>query len=213
MANFVYVLGDPATKDAWAVDPAWDPLAVVRIAEEQGFRVVGVLATHFHQDHIGGEIMGQHIPGVRELRAQHDLPMLIHETEAERGAEIAGCPPDRVSAFCDGEVLELGDLRVEVIHTPGHSPGSCCFRCGGHLVTADTLFVQGIGRIDLPHSDADAMFHSLQRLKALPEELAIYPGHDYGPASSSTIGREMMWNAYLRPDRLEQWRAMMLGQF
>lgn len=209
MANFVYVLADPSTSRAWVVDPAWEPVAVVKVAREQGYEVTGVLATHFHQDHIGGEIMGQHIPGVRELRAEFDLPMMIHETEAERGAEIAGCPPDRVETFRDGDVLELGDLPVEVLHTPGHSPGSCCFRAGSHVLTADTLFVQGIGRIDLPHSDVDDMYRSLQRLKALPPELAIYPGHDYGPESSSTIGRELKWNAYLRPDSLEQWRAML----
>ncbi len=208
MANFVYVLADPSTRRAWAVDPAWEPIGIVRTAEEQGYEVVGVLATHFHQDHIGGDIFGQHIPGVRELRAAFDLPMLIHEAEAERGAEIAGCPRHRVETFVDGDVLELGDLAVEVLHTPGHSPGSCCFRAGGHLLTADTLFVQGIGRIDLPHSDVNAMYRSLQRLKQLPPELAIYPGHDYGPESSSTIGRELGWNAYLRPDSLEQWRTM-----
>ena len=209
MANFVYVLADSATHKAWVVDPAWEPLGIVKTAREQGYEVTGVLATHFHQDHIGGEIMGQHIPGVRELRAEFDLPMLIHEAEAERGAEIAGCPPDRVEAFRDGDVLELGDLRVEVLHTPGHSPGSCCFRAGDHMLTADTLFVQGIGRVDLPHSDIDAMFHSLERLKAVPPEVEIYPGHDYGPESSSTIGRELQWNAYLRPSSLEQWRALM----
>ena len=209
MANFVYVLADSVTNKAWVVDPAWEPIGVMKVAHEQGYEVVGVLATHFHQDHIGGDIFGQHVPGVRELRAEFDLPMLIHEAEAERGAEMTGCPPDRVEAFRDGDILELGDLRVEVLHTPGHSPGSCCFRAGDHLLTADTLFVQGIGRIDLPHSDIDAMFHSLRRLKALPPEVGIYPGHDYGPESSSTIGRELKWNAYLRPSSLEQWRAMM----
>ncbi|MDE2977474.1 MAG: MBL fold metallo-hydrolase [Acidobacteriota bacterium] len=209
MANFVYVLADPSTSRAWVVDPAWEPIRAVEIAQEQGYDVVGVLATHFHQDHIGGDIFGQHVPGVRELRAEFDVPMLIHEAEAERGAEMAGCPPHRVESFRDGDVLELGDLAVEVLHTPGHSPGSCCFRAGSHVLTADTLFVQGIGRIDLPHSDADAMYRSLQRLKNLPPGFAIYPGHDYGPESSSTIGRELMWNAYLRPDSLEQWRAML----
>jgi len=209
MANFVYVLACPVTRRAWVVDPAWEPIGIVRIAEEQGFEVVGVLATHFHQDHIGGDIFGQHIPGVRELRAEFDLPMLIHEVEADRGAEIAGCPPDRVETFRDGDILRLGELAVEVLHTPGHSPGSCCFRAGSHMLTADTLFVQGIGRIDLPHSDVNAMYHSLQRLKSLPEHISIYPGHDYGPASNSTIGRERMWNAYLRPNSLQQWRAML----
>ncbi len=212
MANFAYILADPSTRRAWVVDPAWTPIDLVKTAEKQEFEVVGVLATHFHQDHIGGDIFGQHIPGVRELRFEFDLPMLIHEAEAERAAEIAGCPRHRVATFRDGDVLELGALPVEVLHTPGHSPGSCCFRAGGHVLTADTLFVQGIGRVDLPHSDVDAMYRSLQRLKELPPELAIHPGHDYGPEAASTIGRELAWNAYLRPDSLEQWRAMM-GRF
>ena len=143
MANFVYVLADPSTRRAWVVDPAWEPVGVVKIAREQGYEVVGVLATHFHQDHIGGEIMGQHIPGVRELRAEFDLPMLIHEAEAERGAEIAGCPPDRVETFGDGDFLELGDLPVEVLHTRATRPAVAAFAPGSHVLTADTLFVQG----------------------------------------------------------------------
>ncbi|MCE2558674.1 MAG: MBL fold metallo-hydrolase [Acidobacteria bacterium] len=203
MANFVYVLADSATRKAWVVDPAWEPLGVVRIAEEQGYDVTGVLATHFHQDHIGGEIMGQHIPGVRELRAERDLPMLIHEAEAERGAEIAGCPPDRVEAFSDGDILELGELQVEVLHTPGHSPGSCCFRAGDHMLTADTLFVQGIGRVDLPHSDIDAMFHSrrcLRRWESTPGMTTARSRSRRSAANSSgtpTSGRTV-WNSGAR---------------
>ncbi len=211
-ANFLYILACPSTRRAWVVDPAWEPLRLVEIAREQGYRVTGILATHFHQDHIGGSMMGHSIPGVRELQAEHDLPMIIHEAEAERAAEITGCPTDRVETFVDGETLALGELSVAVLHTPGHSPGSCCFHVGNHMLTADTLFVQGIGRVDLPHSDLDAMYLSLERLKGMPPETRIYPGHDYGPESTSTIGQERQWNAYLRPNSLEQWRAM-LGRF
>lgn len=208
MANFLYTLGDPDTNRAWVVDPAWDPLGIVQRAQEQGFAVEAVLATHFHQDHIGGEIFGQHIPGVRELLREHDLPVLIHQREADRAAEIIGCERSRVQPFSDGDRLPLGGLEVEVLHTPGHSPGSCCFRVGDELLTADTLFVQAIGRLDLPHSEPLAMFDSLERLKRLPGRLRVYPGHDYGPQPSSTIERELAWNPYLQVPSLERWRAM-----
>jgi glyoxylase-like metal-dependent hydrolase (beta-lactamase superfamily II) len=208
MGNFVYTLGDPGTMKAWVVDPAWDPLGIVARAQDLGYTVEAVLATHFHQDHIGGEIFGQHIPGVRELLARHDLPVLIHSAEADRAAEIIGCERSRLQAFQDGDLLPLGQLQVEVLHTPGHSPGICCFRVGDELLTADTLFVQAIGRIDLPHSDPLAMFHSLDRLKRLPGQLRVYPGHDYGPQPSSTIEQELSWNPYLQVPSLERWRAM-----
>jgi glyoxylase-like metal-dependent hydrolase (beta-lactamase superfamily II) len=209
MGNFLYILGDPTTHKAWLVDPAWEPSAIALRAESHGFEVEAVLATHFHQDHIGGSIFGQHIPGVRELLAERDLPVLIHRAEADRAAEIIGCERERIQAFGDGDRLPLGALEVEVLHTPGHSPGSCCFRAGDELLTADTLFVQAIGRIDLPHSDSDAMFSSLERLRRLPRELRVYPGHNYGPQPSSTIGRELDTNPYLQVTDRQQWRRTM----
>ena len=98
MANFVYVLGDSVTRKAWVVDPAWEPLGIVKIAGEQGYEVTGVLATHFHQDHIGGEIMGQHIPGVRELRAEFDLPPGTHGLVVRAWDSAANSQPETIAS-------------------------------------------------------------------------------------------------------------------
>ena len=138
-----------------------------------------------------------------------ELPVYIHEIEAEHMMEMTGTPEHLVRRMKDGDTIELGNVSIEVLHTPGHSPGSCGLLAHGHLIAGDTLFVQGIGRVDLPGSSADDMFHSLERLKALPPETKVYPGHNYGPAASSTIGQELERNPYLRVTSFEQWRVFM----
>lgn len=213
MGNCLYLVGDPATKRAFVVDPAWDPLGIVRLAEEDGFDVTHVVLTHAHQDHVGGEIAGQKIPGLAELLAEVQLPIYIHEVEADQVAKVTGIPRSALTTYQDDEVLELdGPPNVRILHTPGHSPGSCGLLVEDHLISGDTLFVQGVGRVDLPGSDVDAMFHSLQRLRQLPPETLVFPGHNYGPSPHSTIGQEVELNPYLRPSTLEQWR-MMMGHF
>ena len=211
MGNCLYVLGDPQSKQAYVVDPAWDPLGLVGLAEEAGFSVTGVLATHLHQDHVGGEFYGQRIPGIRELVAERELPVFIHELEAEAVVRQTGVDEGAIRSFPSEATLELGELAISCLHTPGHSPGCTSFLIGSQLISGDTLFVQGCGRVDLPGSDIDDMFRSLRRLAELPPETAIYPGHNYGPAPTSTIGDELQRNAYLRVEKLEQWQVMMGG--
>ncbi len=209
MGNCLYIVGDPESRKCVIFDPAFDPMGLMARAQAEGYEVVAVVATHFHQDHVGGEIFGTVIPGLRELLAEVTLPVYIHEAEADRMVEQTGIEGAEIRTLRDGSRIAVGGLELEVLHTPGHSPGSCCFLSGGVMIAGDTLFVQGVGRVDLPGSDVDQMFHSLRRLAALPPEIEIYPGHNYGPAPSSTIGRELQLNPYLRPTELSQWRVMM----
>ena len=210
MGNCLYIVGDPTTKKAFIVDPAWDPMGLIDLASQDGFETTHVVLTHAHQDHVGGEIGGQKIPGLAELLTEVSIPIYIHEIEADQVVKVTGIPKDALTTYCDDEVLELdGPPNVSILHTPGHSPGSCGLLIEDHLISGDTLFVQGVGRVDLPGSDVDAMFHSLQRLKQLPPETMIFPGHNYGPAPHSTIAGEIELNPYLRPASLDQWRMMM----
>ncbi len=211
MGNCLYIVADPTTKKALIVDPAWDPLGLVEAARGDGWIVEGVLATHLHQDHVGGELFGQRIPGLAELLRVEDLPVWIHEIEAERMIAQTGIDGAAVSRFGADSVIGLGELQITCLHTPGHSPGSTAFHCGDHLIAGDTLFVQGCGRVDLPGSNPDDMFRSLRRLAELPPATQIYPGHNYGPSPTSTIGDELQRNVYLRVATLEQWRVLMGG--
>ena len=209
MGNCLYLLADPATRKAFLFDPAFEPLEFHQLAVERGFDVEAVVCTHAHQDHVGGEIFGMHIPGLRELRNRVDLPVYIHPSEADYLVDKTGQPRESLQDLQEGAALVLGDLEIEVFHLPGHSPGGCAFLADGHMIVGDTLFVQGVGRVDLPGSDIDQMFQSLQRLKGMDPSIHIYPGHNYGPAASSTLGREVDLNPYLKPSSLEQWRVMM----
>ena len=105
-------------------------------------------------------------------------------------------PPDRLLE--DGERVEVGRISLEVIHTPGHSHGGICLHGGGAVFTGDVLFVGAVGRTDLPGGSASALRRSIrERLLVLPEDTVVYPGHDYGPSPTSTIGREARTNPFL----------------
>jgi glyoxylase-like metal-dependent hydrolase (beta-lactamase superfamily II) len=210
MGNCLYILGDPTTHKAFLIDPAFEPLELHAKATASGYEVDAVVLTHTHQDHVGGEIFGMKIAGVRELLAEHpDLPVYVHESEAARLIEITGIPEKNVRVLIDEQTLELGALKIRCIHCPGHSPGGIAFLAAGHLIAGDTLFVQGVGRVDLPGSDPDALFYSLRKLIELPPETKVFPGHRTGAEAHSTIGEEIQLNAYLRPKTVDQWRTMM----
>jgi len=211
MQNFVYLVGDPVTREAVVIDPAWEVDRIMQIVEQDDLTLKGALITHFHPDHLGGDFMGRHIQGAAEL-LQRNLPIKVylHTTEADFANRIAGLSPSDMVRTSGTEEVRVGSLRLRFIHTPGHTPGSQCFLVDGRLISGDTLFVGGCGRVDLPGSDPAQMYDSLvNKLKRLPDDTVLYPGHNYADRVTSTIGDEKRRNLYLRFSRLEDFRGMM----
>lgn len=198
MQNFVYLVGDPVTRECVVVDPAWDIDTIVATAQTDGYTVKGALVTHTHQDHVGGSLaswgMPGRIPGVEELLVKVPTKVFVHKAEREF---LPGFGSDLV-VVDNHDTLEVGRLRLTFLHTPGHTPGSQCFLIDGRLVSGDTLFIGSCGRTDLPGSDPTEMYYSLtQRLAALPDDTVLLPGHNYG-GPASTLGREKRHNPFMR---------------
>lgn len=212
MANFVYLIGSRVTRECVLVDPAWDVDALLQYVAEQDMRVVGALATHAHPDHVGGDIFGMHIEGLPALLAKVSVPIHANREEADWIRKVTGVSDTDVVRHDSGDTMRLGDVEIQFVHTPGHTPGSQCFIVRNRLVSGDTLFIQACGRVDLPGSDPRQMYESLtQKLARLPEDTVLYPGHDYADRPTSTIGEELRTNQYLRIKSLDGWMAMMGG--
>ena len=191
-ATNCWLAATDGSDDAVVVDPGFAPERVWEMLAAVGKRPVAVLATHGHLDHIGSaaEICGD------------DLPLYIHAadrlalTEAEAwgsGFPAPAVPVEIVREVFDGELLELAGLRIQVLHTPGHTPGSVCFRTDGIVFSGDLVFAGSIGRSDFPNSSPEDMRASLERFLELPDELPVHPGH--GPAT--TVGAERATNPFL----------------
>jgi glyoxylase-like metal-dependent hydrolase (beta-lactamase superfamily II) len=215
MANLAYLLGSLSTREAMIVDPAWQVNALLDRAEADGMKVVGALATHYHQDHIGGEVFGMKIEGVEQLLSRHPVPIHVHQVEADGLKKITGASESDLVRRESGDEIVLGEVRIRLIHTPGHTPGSQCFLVEdgtgpGHLVSGDTLFLGSCGRVDLPGSDPAAMYESLHnKLARLPDETLLFPGHLYAPEPSSSIGEQKRTNPFLRVARLQDFLAVL----
>lgn len=212
MVNFVYLIGDRETGDAVVVDPAYRVQELVDILGADGLRLTGVLATHWHPDHIGGDLMGYGIEGIQEVLGLPDVaaPVHVHRDEAEWVTRATGASANDLVAHDSGDTVEVGAIPIRLLHTPGHTPGSQCFVVDGKLVAGDTLFLDGCGRTDLPGGDADQMYESLtQRLAAIPDDTVLYPGHRYSPAPSATMGETREQNYVFRLPTLEQWRRLL----
>jgi hydroxyacylglutathione hydrolase len=197
MQNYVYLIGDPATRQAAVVDPAWDVERIVQAAQQDGYTISKALITHTHQDHTGGELFGHYIPGVVELLELVDVPVYVHKTETHILTNVpASCKVPTESH----QVIELGgDVQITLLHTPGHTPGSQCFLVQQRLISGDTLFIGACGRVDLPNSSPEAMYDSLtNRLMRLDDTTVLYPGHNYARKSTSTIGEERQHNPYVQ---------------
>lgn len=210
MQNFVYLIGDREKREAVVVDAAWDIDAIVEVAARDEMKIVAGLVTHFHPDHLGGSMMGMQIQGAAELLGKLPVKVYLHKSEGPFANRIAGLSDSDMVLTEAGDELRVGDLTVKFLHTPGHTPGSQCFLVDGNLVSGDTLFIGSCGRVDLPGSSPEDLFHSLNRtLKALPADTVLYPGHNYADRTTSTIGDETRRNPYMRFDRLQDFLAIM----
>ena len=204
MANYVYIFGDAATHKAAVVDPAWDIDAICDFVEKEGYDIDKILITHYHQDHLGGHMMGQSIEGSADMLKRVKAKVYVNKHEAEGVKKVAGLSDSDLVKVDAGDVFKVGDIDVKFLHTPGHTPGSQCFLVAGNLIAGDTLFINSCGRVDLPGSDPEAMYHSLnQTLKNLDDSTVVYPGHAYSNESSSTIGKQKRTNMYMRFDTLD----------
>lgn len=208
MENFVYLIGDKETKECVVVDPAWAVDEIVDIAEADGMKIIAGLGTHYHPDHVGGSMMGFNVEGAARLTSRCGCKLHVHQLETDWVRGITGLSTSDLVAHQSGDHVEVGGIRIEWLHTPGHTPGSSCFRVGDALVAGDTLFLQGCGRVDLPGGDPDEMFRSLhERLATLPGNMELWPGHAYGGAHAS-LDSVRRTNTMLRVSDLMSWRRM-----
>jgi hydroxyacylglutathione hydrolase len=209
MRNFVYALGDRATGEAVLVDPAYHPLELVELVQADGMQVTGVLATHYHADHVGGNLMGTQIDGIKELLETLDVPVHVNRDEAPWVSERTNVDASALVAHESGDRVFVGELEVTLIHTPGHTPGSQCLLVDRRLLSGDTLFIDGCGRTDLPGSDPEEMYQTLtSRLSSIGDDTVLFPGHLYSPEASSPMGNVRQHNFVLAPTTRERWLAM-----
>ncbi|OGQ05984.1 MAG: hypothetical protein A3F82_05350 [Deltaproteobacteria bacterium RIFCSPLOWO2_12_FULL_44_12] len=184
MANFSYLIVDTGTKKAAYVDPGFESEKVMAVATKEAWQIEKILLTHTHFDHI------------QELETAYQklkVPVYVHGFEISAIEEMGVS----VKAVATDEIIKVGNLSVKCLHMPGHTPGMICYLVENHLITGDVLFVDGCGRVDLPGSSPEKMFETLKRLTQMPDDIIVYPGHDYGPKPTDTLGHQKKTNPYL----------------
>ena len=196
---FCYLVGDEKLGEGLFIDPADEVEMLLSEAEAYGIKIKYIVNTHSHIDHVmGNEEM------VRLTRAQ----LMIHEEEAPNLGRTpsyllemfrATPSPPADLLLREGDLIQVGQVQLQVLHTPGHSPGGICLTMDGMVFTGDTLFVGAVGRTDLPTSSWEDLERSVRvKLYSLPGETLVYPGHNYGSTSTSTIGHERLTNPFVR---------------
>jgi hydroxyacylglutathione hydrolase len=191
MQNFAYLIGDEKAGVAAVVDPAWDIKRIVDVAKRNKLRIIYAINTHQHPDHVSGN---------DELVRATGAKIVAHEASRNR----------KDVSVKDGETLHVGSVELRLIHTPGHSPDHVCVLVNGRVMTGDTLFVGECGRTDLPGGSSEQMYDSLfNKLMKLPDDVEVYPGHDYGSKPYSTIAYEKAHNYVLKPRTVREFIQFM----
>ncbi len=192
MANFSYILADEDKSEAAVIDPSWDLEKIFAVLKNNGWKVKYIINTHTHFDHILGNL---------EVAAVTGAKIVQHKNSTQ---------PNDIPVE-DGQIITIGKIMIRVIHTPGHSKDSMSLVVNKELVlTGDTLFIGNCGRVDLPGSDASEMYDSLfEKIANLDEFLIVYPGHNYGPTQTSTIGQEKKTNYVLKARSREDFLRFM----
>lgn len=199
MEVFCYLIVCPRTKEALVIDPAGDEERVVDRIKEKKLDLKYIVNTHGHADHTCGNEKVKELTGAEIVMHELDDQMFnsVQGQEMARQWGFKTSPPADKHVK-DGDQIVVGDVSLEVLHTPGHSPGGICLLSDGNVFTGDTLFVGGIGRTDLPGASMTQFMESIKgRLLALPDETIVWPGHDYGVRPSSTIDEERRTNSFL----------------
>ncbi len=185
--NFIYFVGDRRSRKVAVVDPAWHAPTILREAERLDVEIAALLCTHSHFDHVNA---------VEDMLRSVDVP--VHMLAPE--VEFSGFRCENLVVSRPGDTVKIGEqLELTMMHTPGHTPGSCSYRLRDAIVTGDTMFVNGCGRCDFVGGDPETMYVTLHQLvDKLPADTIMYPGHDYGPTSTSTFDEQLRDNPYLQ---------------
>jgi len=190
MKNFSYLVSDGASGPAAVFDPGFDVDTILSEAERKGLSIEYVFNTHSHSDHCSGN---------DDVRRSTNAKIVAH----------VSAPIYKDIPVVDGSKVAIGKLEATTIHTPGHSKDSICILIEDKLITGDTLFVGECGRTDLRGGNSGDMYDSLRKILKLPDNIEIYPGHDYGNKPHSTLGYERRNNYTLKPMTREEFIVFM----
>lgn len=209
MANFVYAIGNKNTKECFIVDPAWDIQGILETIHKDGMKLKGVLLTHYHADHCGGCVFHLEIEGIVELLNLQDVPVYVQKEETEWVLKSTKVAPSALVMVSPGQILTLDDIEIQCIHTPGHTPGSQCFKINDSLLAGDTLFLEGCGRTDLPGGNAEDLYYTMKNtLSKMPNHTILYPGHHYSNAKSAPFSKVHRNNKVLNMGSLNQFLGL-----